>query len=234
MTTTLPTEQTAPKKKKIRALRPSQVVNKKRTIYPFTGPYLESFGQPEKIAKIFITGPSFSGKSSLVFDLCNYFTAFGSVDYNNFEEGDSQTVAEKIQRHGLMDKERTFKLLPKVPLDEFKERLLRRKSAAFGIIDSVQHAEINKHIYINLVDSLCVPKKGKCLIFINHWVKNDLTKFIKHDCDIKIEVIGFVAKVLSRYGGNKPFIIWEAGAKKYWQKKYNAVIQGKYWPGEKK
>lgn len=230
----LQTEQTPPKKAKIRALRPSQVVNKKRTIYPFSGPFQDSMGQPEKIAKIFITGPSYSGKSSFTFDLCNYLTQFGCVDYNSFEEGDSQTVAEKLTRHGLEEQEKMFRLLPKVSMPEFHERLLRRKSAAFAVIDSVQHAELNKHEYIKLVDSLCVPRRGKCIIFINHWVKNDLTKFIKHDCDIKIEVIGFVAKVLSRYGGNKPYVVWEKGAKAYWQKKYNSVVQGKYWPGEKK
>lgn len=230
----LPNDQTPPKKPKIRALRPSQVVNKKRTIYPFSGAFQESMGQPEKIAKIFITGPSYSGKSSFTFDLCNYLTQFGCVDYNSFEEGDSQTVAEKLTRHGLEAQEKMFRLLPKVSMPEFHERLLRRKSAAFAVIDSVQHAELNKHEYIKLVDSLCVPRRGKCIIFINHWVKNDLTKFIKHDCDIKIEVIGFVAKVLSRYGGNKPYVVWEKGAKAYWQKKYNSVVQGKYWPGEKK
>ncbi len=230
----LPNEQMPPKKAKIRALRPSQVVNKKRTIYDFDGPFLETMGRPEKIAKIFITGPSYSGKSSFTFQLCKYLTRFGSVDYNNFEEGDSQTVAEKIQEHGLLDAEKVFRLLPKVSIPEFHERLLRRKSAAFAVIDSVQHAELNKHEYIKLVDSLCVPRRGKCIIFINHWVKNDLTKFIKHDCDIKIEVVGFVANVLSRYGGNKRFVIWEKGAKAYWQKKYNSVVQGKYWPGEKK
>jgi hypothetical protein len=222
------------KKHKTKALRPSQVVNKKRTIYPFEGPFLESMGCPEKIAKIFITGPSYSGKSSFTFILCNYLTQFGTVDYNNYEEGDSQTVAEKISIHGLLEKEKLFRLLPKVPVNEMKERLLKRKSAAFAVIDSVQHAELNKHAYIQLVDTLCIPRRGKCIIFINHWVKNDLTKFIKHDCDIKIEVIGFVAKIFSRYGGNKPFIVWEQGAKKYWQKRYNAVVQGRYWPGEKK
>jgi hypothetical protein len=111
------------KKQKIRALSPSQIVNKQRVIYPFKDRLKDSFGEPEKIAKWFITGPSYSGKSSLIFTLCNELCEFGKVDYNNFEEGDSQTVAEKIQRHGLLDREGAFKLLPRVPVDEFKARL---------------------------------------------------------------------------------------------------------------
>jgi hypothetical protein len=46
--------------------------------------------------------------------------------------------------------------------------------------------------------------------------------------------MGFIAYVESRYGGGKPFLIWEEGAKKYWRKKYKDVIEGKYWPGKKK
>lgn len=229
----LQTEQTPSKKAKIRALRPSQVVNKKRTIYPFEGTFFNSMGQPEKMAKVFISGPSYSGKSSFTFQLCNYLTQFGLVDYNSLEEGDSKTIVDKIIKHGLLEKEKLFRLLPKVPIPEFKERLMKRKSASFGVIDSVQHAELNKHEYIKLVDELCTPKRGKMLIFINHWTKNDLWKFIRHDCDIKIEVINFIANIESRYGGGKRFVVWEEEARKLWGKKYNAAVQGKYWPIKK-
>lgn len=219
---------------KIRAYSPSQMVKKKRDIYEFTGDFLESFGCPEKIAKWFITGPSFSGKSSLTFKLCHYLSQFGKIDYNSLEEGDSQTVVNKIVEHKLTEADGQFRLLAKVPVPDFKARLLQRKSASFGVIDSVQHAHLNKHDYDELVDSLCCPRRGKSMVFINHWVKNDLTKHIRHDCDIKIEVIGFVANVQSRYGGCKPFLVWEKGAKDYWGKKYTAVINGRYWPGGKK
>lgn len=229
-----PTGELLIRKIKVKAYSPTQMINKQRVIYHFDGILKDSFGQPERIAKWFITGPSYSGKSSLVFSLCHALCAFGTVDYNSFEEGDSQTVAEKIMRHGLLEREGRFRILPKVPVPDFRERLLKRKSAAFGVIDSVQHAEMNKHSYIDLVDTLCNQKRGKSLLFINHWIKNDLTKHIKHDCDIKIEVIGFVAHIESRYGGNKPFLIWEEGAKRYWGKRYKQVINGQYWPGQKK
>lgn len=219
---------------KIKALRPSQMINKKRVIYPFEGRFKDSFGLPERIAKWFITGPPGSGKSSFLFILCEYLSQFGSIDYNSFEEGDSQTVVDKLIRHGLDKKNNEFKVLAKVPVVEWHGRLLKRKSACFGVMDSLQHAEINKKLYLLFAYQLCVPKKGKSMLFVSHWLKNDLVIFIKHDCDIKIEVIGFVASTMSRYGGNKPFVIWEFGARKYWGKKYNSVINGHYWPGQKK
>ena len=73
----------ARKKKRIKVLQPSQIINKKRKIYPFEGKFLESFGKPERHAKWFFTGPSFAGKSSLLFEVCNYLTSYGTVDYNN-------------------------------------------------------------------------------------------------------------------------------------------------------
>lgn len=222
------------KRKNAIALRPSQVVNKKRVVYEFSGMFLESFGKPEWFAKWFITGPSFSGKSSFLFILCEYLCGFGATDYNSFEEGNAQTVAEKILRHGLDKKEADFRLLPKVSIDDFDYRLTRKRSARFGVWDSVQHCGMTKRQYVEITNKHCNPRRGKSMIFVNHWVKNDLTKFIKHDCDIKIEVIGFVAHVESRYGGNKPFIIWEQGAKDFWGKNYKKVIEGKYWPGQKK
>lgn len=219
---------------KFKPLTPLQVVNSKRIIYDFDGLFKDSFGNPERMAKWFITGPSFSGKSSFLFILSEYLCRFGKVYYNSLEEGNSQTVSDKIVRHGLDKQMGKFYLLPKVSANDFKEKMLKKRSASFGIIDSVQHAEINRRTYLDITDALCIPRRGKSLLFVNHWVKNDLTKFIKHDCDIKIEVIGFVANVESRYGGNKPFIIWEEGAKRYWSKKYAQVRDGKYWPGRKK
>lgn len=234
--------ETAPKKKKVKVLRPSQIVNKDRDIYPFKDKFFDSFGMPEKHVKWFITGPPYSGKSSFVFELCNYLTQFGIVDYNNHEEagGDSDTVSEKIIQSGMGDKDGKVRLF-KAPIESddyetYFERLNKRKSADFGVLDSVQHAELSKKQYLHLTDSLCNTRKKKSLIFISHGVKTDYTKFIKHDCDIKIEVIGFIAHVESRcrFAKNKPFVIWEKAAREHWGKKYHRVTQGKYWPGIKK
>ena len=230
-----------PKKRKTKVLRPSQILKKERSLYPFTGLFKQSFGCPEAHAKWFITGPSYSGKSSLIFSLCNYLTEHGIVDYNNHEEagGDSETVADKIRLSGMADKDGKIRLY-KAPIvsdiyETFGERMNKKKSADFAVLDSMQHAELNKHHYLELTERLCNPRKKKSLLFVSHWVKNDFTKFVKHDCDIKIEVIGFVAYVESRYpGGGTPFVIWEKGARKHWGKNYNPVIQGKYWPGKKK
>lgn len=221
-----------PAETKVRSFKPSQVINKKRTLYEFEGKWLASFGKPEQIAKWYITGPPYSGKSSFLFMLCQMLCQFGKVNYNSYEEGNSATVADKMQMTGLDQRDDLFRLVEKAPVPLFLKHMLKKGSAQFAVIDSIQHADMNKHLYWEFTRKM--ERRGKSLLFISHWIKNDYTLFVKHDCDIKIEVIGFVAHIQSRYGGNKPFVIWEERAKQYWGKKYNLVINGRYWPGQKK
>lgn len=223
-----------PEKRKIKVLRPSQVVNKNREYYDFKGDYLKIFGKPERIAKWFITGPSYSGKSSFMYELCEYLCQFGKIDYDSFEEGDSGTTARKMEQYNLNTKENEskFRLLPKVPLDDLTWRLKKKQSARFVVVDSIQHCGMKYRDYVEFTNEFCSPRGGKSLIFVSHWIKNDLTKFVKHDCDIKIEVVGFVAKVKSRYSdeGIVHHVLWEKGARAFWGKKYTSVKNGKYWP----
>ncbi len=86
-------------KKRILALRPSQVVNKVRIVYEFDGIFKDCVGNPEKIAKWFITGAPYSGKSSFLFMLCEYLCKFGNVDYNSYEEKDAQTGHSAKREH---------------------------------------------------------------------------------------------------------------------------------------
>ena len=225
---------TIPKKTAVRAYSPKQVVNKKRVLYEFSDKFMDSFGKPEKCAKWIVWGQSFSGKSSLMFQICNYLCEFGRIDYNSIEEGNTQTVADKIIKHGLHDKDGKFRILDRVPVDDMMSRLKRRNSAEFAVIDSIQHSRMNKETYLKMADTI----KNKSLLFVSHAKglnpSGDLAVHIRYDVDIKIHTVGFVAHVDSRYGGCKPFIIWEEGAKKYWGKKYGLVRDGKYWPGLKK
>lgn len=217
-----------------KALSPRQVMNKKRVVYEFEGAFLESFGKPERNAIWMIWGQSGNGKTRFLLQLCKYLTQFGKVDYNSMEEGDSASFALALQDTGMLEVDNRFKLLPNVLPDDFVERLCGKRKADFAVWDSLQYAGFNYLYYKEMKRKL----RTKSLLFISH-AKGSMpdghcADKIRYDAGIKIHVVGYVAKVKSRYGGNKPFIIWEAGAKKYWGKKFNQVRDGKYWPGEKK
>lgn len=220
--------------KSSRAYSAKQVINKKRVVLPFDGAYLESFGNPEKNATWFIWGQSGNGKTRFVLDLCKYLTRFGKVDYDSLEEGACHSMAVALQDTMMEEVEGKFRLLDVMPFEELVTRLAGKKTADFGVIDSVQYAGFDYDRYKEVKEKL----KKKSLIFISHATgnnpKGNTADSIRYDAMIKIHVIGYVAKVRSRFGGNKPFIIWEDGAKRYWGKKFNLVKEGKYWPGEKK
>ena len=130
---------TTKKKKRVKMLKPSQIINKSREYIILDGRIGESLGNIELGTKIFITGRSFSGKSSFITQLCKEFAKKGiKIDYNNHEEkgGDASTVKKKIELAGI-DKDFDNKIrFYKAPLlcDEeqtFDEILSRKGSAGF-------------------------------------------------------------------------------------------------------
>jgi hypothetical protein len=217
-----------------RAYSVKQVLNKKRIVYDFEGRFAESFGKPERNAIWCIWGQSGNGKTRFLLQLCKYLCAFGTVAYNSLEEGESESFAKALRETDMHEVDGKFKLIDMEPAEQFVHRLTKKKAAQFAVIDSVQYAGFDYNFYKAMKQKL----RKKSLLFISHAQgSNPLGRCadaIRYDSGIKVHVIGYVAKVRCRYGGNKPYVIWEEGAKKYWGKKYNNVIAGKYWPGEKK
>lgn len=232
------TTTTKKEKKKVassaRAYSVKQVINKKRVVYDFDGEFLESFGKPERNAVWCVWGQSGNGKTRFLLEVCKYLARFGKVDYNSLEEGHGESIAKALRETKMEEVEGKFRLLDVMPFDDFVERLSGKKQADFGVIDSVQYAGFDYDRYKEVKQQL----KKKSLLFISHATGNNpkgaTADSIRYDASIKVHVVGYVAKVISRYGGNKPFIIWEEGAKKYWGKKFIHVKEGRYWVGMKK
>lgn len=217
-----------------RAYSVKQVLNKKRITYEFEGPFKDSFGKPERNAIWMVWGQSGNGKTRFLLILTKYLSRFGDVAYNSLEEGDGESFAKALRETDMLQVDGKFRLIDMEMPDEFRDRLAKKKAAQFGVWDSVQYAGFDYQYYKDMKKLL----RKKSLLFISHAQGNNplgrTAEAIRYDAGIKVHVIGYVAKVVSRYGGNKPFIIWEDGAKKYWGKKYNSIKEGKYWPGQKK
>lgn len=229
-----------PKKKRIKILRPSDILGKERQYIELDGEIGQSFGKIERGTKIFITGRSYSGKSSFITMLCRLMAKHLLVDYNSHEEkgGDASTIKVKMNIAGIDETFDSRIRYYQAPLhseteETFDDVLSKRGSAGFAVLDSMQHARMDKAEYIRFTNKFCNPRKGKIIAFISHWQKNDLFKHVLHDCDIKLEVMHYVVYVESRLEGatNKPIVIWPEKAKKLWGKNYKNVIEGKYWPG---
>jgi pantothenate kinase-related protein Tda10 len=188
-----------------------------------------SFG---KLAVPFVAimwGNSGQGKTNLLMQILRILCKYGKVLYVSLEEGHEATLQATVARqladvpeiHGQVlfaDSSMKYEVLC--------ERLRKRKSPRFIIIDSLQYWDISPEQYVALKEEF----RTKSFMFISHATgkepKGPVAIRIRYDAPLKIHVDGFVAFIVSRFGGNAPYIIWEEGAKRYWGKKYKSVTKG--------
>jgi len=178
--------------------------------FAFTGEFKESFGEPETNGTWLIWGGSFSGKTDFALKLSKYLSNFGKVFYDTLEERGRQSFRLAYERNYMKSCGSKFQY----EVDDFetlKARLSMKRSPKIVIIDSLQYLRITTAQYKELQQLF--PKV--LFIFISHAKgsepKGATAIDIRYDADVKIEVKDFVAKVESRFGGGKPFVIWEKG-----------------------
>lgn len=173
-----------------------------------------SFGEVAASFIMLVWGQSGNGKSSLVMQLLKELRHLGSILYVSLEEGFSDTVKANILRS--FGKENRYSNVHftdyTTTLETLTEHLQQRGSERFIIIDSLQYCRITYPRYCKLKERF--PKKS--FIFISHaegkLPKGDTADEIRYDAGIKVRVENYIAYAASRYGGNKPYLIWEEGA----------------------
>lgn len=188
---------------------------------------LKSFGTLTKNFIMIIWGHSGNGKTNLIIQLIKALVPHGKVLYVSLEEGHEASMQLTVLRH--LSEEYSGKIAfadDSMHFDELVERLGKRRSEQFIIIDSVQYWDIDYTKY----KTLKAKFKNKTFIFISHAAgklpDGKTADKIRYDATIKVHVDMYVAFVKSRLGGNTPYVIWEEGAKKAWGENYKKAISG--------
>lgn len=196
-----------------RAYSPKEIAKKTYKTLPWGGRWEESFGLPEERATWFISGASASGKSSFVMQLAYELTHYGQVLYLSYEEGVNQSFQERMLRFDLDKKQGWFRVVTNDTLEDLTERLKKRHSAKFIIVDSFQMAYWSYPETEALVKMF--PKKS--FIFISQVEKGQPTgkpaRRLLYLADVKVRVQGFRAYCHGRFNpdaGNS-FVVWEEG-----------------------
>lgn len=196
-----------------RAYSPREIVKKTYKTLPWGGRWAECFGLPEERATWFISGASANGKSSFVMQLAYELTNYGQVLYLSYEEGLNQSFQERLIRHELDKRQGWFRVVTNDTMNDLMERLKKRHSAKFIIVDSFQMAHWNYPETEALVRSF--PRK--CFIFISQEEKGQPmgkpAKKLRYLADVKVRVVGFRAYCQGRFNpdaGNS-FVVWEEG-----------------------
>lgn len=194
----------------MRAIGITQFLEKSYDVYAIEGEWLESFGQIEKNFKMSVTGDSGHGKTELVVkfikELC--LKNRTKVDYFSFEQGHSKSLQDAIQRNNMEEVKGKVMFITGGTFDEVLARLKRKASARIVVIDSQDYSELSTKQYKELVKTF--PRKS---FIITSWAKNEKPKNqaardIEFMSCIKVLVHNFKAQPRSRFGGNKPFVIW--------------------------
>lgn len=199
-----------------RALSVSEVLKMKKATLPLTGEWAEAFGVPERVGVWIIWGNSGNGKSSFVMQLCKELAKFGKVAYNSLEEGTSLTMKNTLQRFSMAEVNNKLLLLCE-SMEELSERLSKRRSPDFVVIDSYQYTQMSYKEYIKLKEL----HRDKLLIFISHaegkFPEGRSAKKVMYDASLKVWVEGYRAISKGRFFGPKGhYIIWPEKAIEYW------------------
>ena len=197
-----------------RAASLDQVLRTRFKVLPFEGEWKDAIGCPELTGSWIIWGNSGNGKTRFALQLCKYLCQFGRVAYDSLEEGVSVSLVKAIKETHMMEVRRKFVVLDKEPIDQLTERLEKPKSPGIVCVDSLQYTGMSYEQYKALKERF--PKK--LFIWISHadgtLPEGRVAKKVRFDSNVKVFVQAYRAEPVSRYGGGKPYIIWEEGYRK--------------------
>jgi hypothetical protein len=130
------------------------------------------------------------------------------VSYNSPEQGKSASFQEAFMRNAMNEiKGGKWMLCGKAchHFDAWFKHLERPNSGKVILLDSVDRMHLTEKQYIQLDERF--PNKAIIMVCWNNPMSAE-SKAIEYYVDIVVEVKNFVAESFSRYGGNKPHVIW--------------------------
>lgn len=196
-----------------RAYSPKEIEAKRYDCLPWGERWSSPFGNPPINETWFVEGASASGKSTFVMKLAKELCKYGLVLYASYEEGVSQSFKERIERERMSEVQGKFRVAVDDSYEELVERLQKRKSPTFVIIDSFQEAYWSYEQARDLIATF--PRKS--FIFISQEDKGQPlgkpAKRLRYKAGIKIRVSGFKAYCRGRYTGDPGsyYVVWEEG-----------------------
>lgn len=188
----------------------------------------DAFGELTYDFRMIVWGQSGNGKSNLIMQFANVLLDKAPVLYLSIEESRGLTIQNLINRYITdEDKRKMLKVAySNINFEALTAYLKKPRTPKFIFIDSVQYLDMNHRQYKEMTDRF----PNKAFVFVSH-AKGKLpdgktADKIRYDAGVKVMVEGDIAFVQhSRYGGNKNFVIWEEGAKKYWGRKFKQAAE---------
>ncbi|MEP4136713.1 MAG: hypothetical protein ABJL71_18940 [Cyclobacteriaceae bacterium] len=173
-------------------------------------PWLSHLGNvPERQWVMYVDGNDGQGKTDYIMQLSKVLSqTIGKVSLNGVEQGKHPQITESANRHhfeeiqpGKFIYERNLR-----DWDKYKAKMKRSRPRVM-IIDSISMWPLT----VKQVQELLEQFPNKIIVLVAYEAHYSQNKPIRHLCDVKVRVKDFSAVVRSRFGGKRPFIIWEEG-----------------------
>jgi hypothetical protein len=146
----------------------------------------------------------------------------GKVLYVAKEEGYQLSFQNTLQRYGMDEFRGSFQVIDTETVEGLTERLSKPRSPEFVIIDSVQSMGLGSKPFQELRERF----RNKLLVLVSQSdgkrpAGRPAVKMM-YDADLKIWVEGHKAFSKGRFmGPTGEYIVWEEGARRYWEGKQN-------------
>lgn len=193
-----------------------------------------SLGEIEDAWDAIIYGASGNGKTNCTIMILKALLVAmvkAKAEYVSYEEGHAKTVQDTmIGRHNMLEiVGNRLAITEHLTFEELDAKMGKKQSAKIWVIDSLQASQLTYSQCKALKQKYVLSRKKKIIIYVA-WSEGKLPqgacgKAVEYYANIKMRVEGLIMFPKSRYGGNKPYVIHEPGAKAYWQKQYPKKAQ---------
>lgn len=201
-----------------RAMSAKQIISLRRETIDLGGVWKDCVGAMDRRCVVFVWGNSGNGKTSAVMSLCRELCAKGLRGiYLSLEEGFSVSMQDTLRRFGMEECGSLFKVAESCSMTELTDRLARRRSEDFFVIDSIQYLRLTYRQYVFIKTNW----PNKLFILVSHadgrQPEGRSARSIMYDSALKIWVEGYAAFSKGRFiGSTGKAVIWEKGARDYW------------------
>ncbi|MGQ0740192.1 MAG: hypothetical protein ACT4OJ_14165 [Bacteroidota bacterium] len=186
--------------------------------------FVRSFGDIEDAFDCIIWGDSGNGKTNFTVQIIKELikSIRQKCLYISYEEGHTKTLQKTmIERHDMLNEVgNNLAILDHASFEDLVKLMSKRKSPKIYVIDSIQASGFTQEKCAELKNRFVMSRKKKIIIYIS-WAdgknpKGAAASSVKYYAHIKIRVEGFIAFFRSRFGGNRNYVVWEEGGKRYW------------------
>lgn len=198
-----------PKAQASRNYSTNDIVNWKFPVVDLPQQWRDHLGEVPRNFRMLIKGKPKNGKTEYCFQQSKMFAELGlKVSYNSPEQGKSQSFQAAAIRNKLDEIKGKWMLCGKSckQFEPWLKYLERPNSGQVILLDSIDRMKLTEQQYVQLDQRF--PNKALVMVCWDNPM-SAAAKAIEYYVDIIVDVKHFTAESFSRYGGNKPYVIWD-------------------------